>query len=207
MAGLFFTRAVCDKIKVMVIQEFQNKKERVIIFLDGSNFYHRLKEPELKLRQLLDFDYKKFTDWLSHGRTVVNSIYYVGLVRREKGNLKGEELVRNQQKLFASLEKHSWETKTGYMMIHENDYKEKGVDVKLAVDILDMAYQDKYDTAIVVSSDTDLIPGIVRAKELSKKIEYIGFSHRPSFAMQRYANLSRLLSRVEIEQFLPKTLL
>lgn len=58
----------------------------------------------------------------------------------------------------------------------------------------------------IISSDTDLIPAIIRAKELEKKIEYIGFSHRPSFAMQRYANLSRLLSRIELKQFLPKTL-
>ena len=76
----------------------------------------------------------------------------------------------------------------------------------MAVDVLDMAYQDKYDTAIVVSSDTDLIPGIIRAKELGKKIEYIGFSHRPSFAMQRYANLTRLLSKIELRKFLAETL-
>ena len=48
-----------------------------------------------------------------------------------------------------------------------------------------LKHQNKYDTAIVVSSDTDLILGIIRAKELGKKIEYIGFSHRPTFAMQR----------------------
>lgn len=184
----------------------KNEKERIIVFLDGSNFYHRLRDPELNFKQLLDFNYKGFSEWLAHGRVIANCIYYVGLVRKEKNNLKSQELVRNQQKLFANLQKQKWEIKTGYMMAHDKDYKEKGVDVKLAVDILDMAYQNKYDTAIVVSSDTDLIPGIIRAKELGKNIEYIGFSHRPSFAMQRYAGLSRLLSKVELENFLPKTL-
>lgn len=92
-------------------------------------------------------------------------------------------------------------------MKQDKDYKEKGVDVKLAVDILDMAYQDKYDTAIIVSSDTDLIPAIIRAKELGKKIEHIGFSHKPSFGMQHHADLTRLLSRIELEQFLPRSLL
>lgn len=184
----------------------QDEEERVVIFLDGSNFYHRLKDSGSGFKQLLGFDYKAFAKWLAHGRQTIESIYYVGLVRKEAGNFKSEELVRNQQKLFALLQKQNWKIKTGYMMKHDKDYKEKGVDVKLAVDILDMAYQDKYDTAIVVSSDTDLIPGIIRAKELGKKIEYIGFSHRPSFAMQRYANLSRLLSRIELEQFFSKTL-
>ena len=142
----------------------ENKEERVIIFLDGSNFYHRLKDPELGFTQLLDFDYKGFAEWLAHGRQIIDCIYYVGLVRKEVGNVKSEELVRDQQKLFARLQKQSWKIKTGFMMKHDKDYKEKGVDVKLAVDILDMAYQDKYDTAIIVSSDTDLIPGIIRAK-------------------------------------------
>ena len=188
------------------MKKSENKKKRVIIFLDGSNFYHRLKDPELDFKQLLAFDYKKFAQWLAHGREIVDCIYYVALVRKEAGNIKSEELVKDQQKLFANLQKQSWKVKTGYMMKQNEDYKEKGVDVKLAVDILDTAYQDKYDTAVIVSSDTDLVPGIVRAKELGKKIEYIGFSHSPSFAMQRYANLSRLLSKVELEQFLPKTL-
>src|SRR4030042_2672204 len=183
------------------------KNEKIIIFLDGSNFYHRLKDKELDFKNLLNFNYKKFAEWLSYGRLTINCIYYVGLVRKEKGNSKSEELVKNQQKLFANLKKQGWEVKTGFMMVHDKDYKEKGVDVKLAIDILDMAYQNKYDTAIVVSSDTDLIPAIVRAKELGKKIEYIGFSHRPSFAMQRYADLSRLLGKIELQQFLDRTLL
>jgi len=185
----------------------KNQKERIIIFLDGSNFYHRLRDEELDLKNLLNFNYKEFADWLSHGRIVVGCIYYIGLVKKEKDNSKSQELVTNQQKLFANLKKYNWEVKTGYMMSHGKDYKEKGVDVKLAVDILDMAYQNKYDIAVIVSSDTDLIPAIIRAKELGKKIEHIGFSHRPSFAMQRYANLNRLLSRVELEKFLPKALI
>ncbi|MBI2626513.1 MAG: NYN domain-containing protein [Candidatus Nealsonbacteria bacterium] len=187
--------------------ETKNKEERVIIFLDGSNFYHRLKDSELGFKQLLDFDYRKFAEWLAHGRIMVDCIYYVGLVRKEVGNTKSEKLVRDQQKLFANLQKQGWTVKIGYMMKHDKDYKEKGVDVKLAVDILDMAYRDRYDAAIVVSSDTDLIPAIIRVKEIGKAVEHIGFSHRPSFAMQRYSKLSRLLSRVELEQFLPNTLL
>ena len=154
------------------------KEEKVIIFLDGSNFYHRLEDKELDFKNLLNFNYKKFAEWLSYGWFIVNCIYYVGLVRKEKGNPKSEELVRNQQKLFTNLKKQGWEVKTGFMMVHDKDYKEKGVDVKLAIDILDMAYQNKYDTAIVISSDTDLIPGIVRAKELGKKIELESFLDR-----------------------------
>jgi len=37
-------------------------KERVFILIDGNNFYHRLKE--LKLTNLLFFNYEKFSQFL-----------------------------------------------------------------------------------------------------------------------------------------------
>lgn len=79
-------------------------------------------------------------------------------------------------------------------------YHEKGVDVKLAVDLLVGAYEDIYDEAIVISSDTDLIPAIDKSRQLGKSVEYIGFAHQPSLALQRYSTLSRLLIK---EEFLP----
>ena len=83
-------------------------------------------------------------------------------------------------------------------------YHEKGVDVQLAVDLLVGAYENTYDTAIVLSSDTDLIPAIKKIKELGKSVEYIGFAHRPTIALQTHATLSRLLIKEEIENFVFK---
>ncbi len=80
-------------------------------------------------------------------------------------------------------------------------YHEKGVDVKIAVDLLVGAYENMYDEAILVSSDTDLVPVIKKVRHLGKKVEYIGFSHKPSLALQRYATLSRLVIREELEKF------
>ena len=80
-------------------------------------------------------------------------------------------------------------------------YHEKGVDVKLAVDLLVGAYDNLYDTAIVVSSDTDLIPAMLKVKHLGKSVEYIGFAHQPSLAMTRHATLSRFMIRDELIPF------
>ena len=44
-------------------------------------------------------------------------------------------------------------------------------------------------------------------KYKNKKIEYVGFAHAPSFGIQKYANLSRLLLPEDIEKFKEKTLL
>jgi hypothetical protein len=63
-------------------------KERVTVLLDGSNFYHRLKDPEIGFKQILKFDYKKFAEWLAQKRPITECIYYVGLIKKEKGNKK-----------------------------------------------------------------------------------------------------------------------
>ena len=90
-------------------------------------------------------------------------------------------------------------------MNNDGKYHEKGVDVQLAVDLLVGAYENTYDTAILLSSDTDLIPAIKKAKELGKAVEYIGFAHKPTIALQTHATLSRLLIQEEIETFVYKS--
>lgn len=185
--------------------EYSRKSfERVAVFLDGNNFYHRLRDSELNFRNLLQFDYRKFAEWLAQGRKIVRLTYYIGLVRRDPAHSKSDRLVSDQQRLFAYLEKQGWQIERGYMMKVDKTYKEKGVDVRIALDLLYFGFKNQYDTAILVSSDTDLTPAIERVKELGKGVEHVGFSHRPSFAMQRHATVSRLLTKFDLEQFLPK---
>ena len=49
--------------------------------------------------------------------------------------------------------------------------REKGIDVMLAVDLVDMARTDVYDTAVVFSADTDLVPALEAAVRIGKRIE------------------------------------
>ncbi len=79
--------------------------------------------------------------------------------------------------------------------------REKGTDVKIAIDLVVGASDDLYDVAIVISSDTDLIPAIKYIKHKNKQVEYIGFSHAPSLGMQKHVDFSRLLSNHDITNF------
>jgi len=54
----------------------------------------------------------------------------------------------------------------------------------------------------LVSSDTDLIPALSKAREMKKKIEYIGFSHKPSYGLITHSDIRRLLTKEDIEQFI-----
>lgn len=180
------------------------EKQRVSLFLDGSNFFFKLRDPALKIPHLTHFNYRKFAEKLAHDRKLVFCGYYVGVVRAKPGNTKGQKMRIEQRKLFNHLISplQKFVVRKGYIMENNGVYHEKGVDVQLAVDLLVGAYEDKYDVALIVSSDTDLVPAIEKVQALGKQVEYIGFAHQPSFGMQRFASLSRLLIKEDIEPFI-----
>jgi len=175
--------------------------QKCIILIDGSNFYFKLKEAGLK--GLLDFDFSGFAKRLANKRKIISCEYYVGAVKTD-GTGKNNELFNNQRKLLANLKKHHFKYSLGYLLKSGGRFHEKGVDVNIAVDILVAAYENLCDRIILVSSDTDLLPAIKKAKEKGKIVEYIGFSHQPSLAMVANCSESTLLKKDDLASFVKK---
>ena len=175
-------------------------KNKCIILIDGSNFYFKLKD--LQVHNLLKFDFSSFAKILGgKDSEVAYAKYYIGKIKTD-GTEKTNKMFDAQQKLLGSLKKHIYRYALGYLMKNGGVYHEKGVDVHIAVDILVATYENLCDRIILVSSDTDLIPAINKAKEKGKVVEYIGFSHKPSVAMVASCSKSRLLTRDEIESLI-----
>jgi len=185
-------------------------KERVAIYIDGSNFYHYLKDKEISFAKGIKFDFKLFADFLVSDRKCISKRYYTGIFRNIDNAAKSIELVKGQQKFLSKLEDDGFVIKRGRILYDDNSLKnkprEKGTDVKIATDLIIGAVDNLYDTAILVSSDTDLISAIKYIKYKNKKLEYIGFSHAPSFGVMKYANFSKLLLPVDVERFKDKEL-
>lgn len=97
--------------------------------------------------------------------------------------------------------KHRVKYVFGYLLNTKGVYHEKGVDVQIAVDMLEAAYENTCDRIALVSSDTDLAPAIKKAQQRGKTVEYIGFSYQPSVAMVRFCSESRLLTKEDVQQF------
>lgn len=55
--------------------------------------------------------------------------------------------------------------------------REKGTDVSIALEMALGAVRDEFDTGILISSDTDLVPALREVRMAGKKAEYVGFSH------------------------------
>lgn len=174
-------------------------KQKCIILIDGSNFYFKLKD--LQLHNLLNFDFSGFAKMLiGEGNEIVHATYFVGKIRTD-GTEKTKRMFDNQQKLISHLKKHNYKYSLGYLMKNDGVYHEKGVDVNIAVDILVGTYEDLCDRIILVSSDTDLIPAVNKAREKGKIVEYVGFSHKPSVAMVARCSESHLLKKEDLSSF------
>jgi len=176
-------------------------KEKVAVYIDGSNFYHYLKDPEISFPKGQKFDFKLFVDFIVGDRNCISKRYYTGIFRNIDNSSKSLELIKGQQKFLSEIEKDGFIIKRGRIMYDSGKTREKGTDVKIAADLIIGAVDNLYDTAILVSSDTDLIPAIQYIKFRKKKLEYVGFSHAPSFGIQKHADFSRLLLPSDIEKF------
>jgi|GEM_PF-4121828 len=66
-----------DKTATNITQNEPMK--RVSIFIDGGNFYRRIRKNNWIPKGTI-FDYIKFADFVSRGRTIVSKSYYIGVV-------------------------------------------------------------------------------------------------------------------------------
>ena len=204
-------------------------EERVCILIDGGNFYHLVLK-KVGLTES-DFDFDAFATFLANQRkiTEMGKRYYIGTVRERAGDARSKELMSRQTALFSELKSKNWEIKTsklrarrevlaidsrvdeheklqrlGITELHYTRNREKGIDVKLVTDLLVGAMDNKYDTAIIVSSDTDLVPAIdVTRMRLRKKVEYIGFSIAdPADSENATTPLLSMIPRTDIQRTL-----
>lgn len=132
------------------------------------------------------------------GETITHIGYYVGQIDREgTDDERSEKLFRNQQRLFSLLQLQipTIKIEKGRIVARGDTYEEKGVDVKLAIDMITLALEEKIDTAILISSDTDLIPAVLTLKRKGISTRYVGLENRPSIAMAKHCEQLLLKSR------------
>lgn len=79
-------------------------------------------------------------------------------------------------------------------------FKEKGVDVSIAVDMVAAACDKKMNFAIVGSSDSDLQPAIRELNQRAVKVAYLGFEMMPNKGLAATTKRTILIRNSEVLQ-------
>jgi uncharacterized LabA/DUF88 family protein len=141
--------------------------ERVMIFIDGSNLYHSLKN----YFNRTDLDLGRFTRKLIGRRTHVRTYYYNARV----GQKQEPELYKQQQAFFAGVNAIPYTELRLGRLVYTNwpsvPPYEKGTDVQLATDMITHSYKNNYDVAILVAGDNDFAGAVQAVKDNGKHVE------------------------------------
>lgn len=123
---------------------------------------------------------------------------------------KSEELVAMQRALKANLEKQqvSFISAGDVRMYPLGDgqllFKEKGVDVRLAVDAISLAADKKLRTVVLCSSDSDMQPVVRELRRRRITVVYLGFQVRPNRGLIFTCSETVLLRKSELQTYIPK---
>lgn len=177
------------------------KEERIMVFIDGSNVYHIVKSL-LPNKKQFDFNFEKMLNYIIGKRKLVRFYYYNAPLDRKKN----EESYMKQQRFFDKIRKIP---KCNFILCRMQKRKVSGImiyevkedDIRLAVDMVKLAYNNAYDTAILISSDGDFVPAIQAIKEIGKNVENIGFENRVSYHLQQESDKFVKLKKKEVEEF------
>ena len=138
-----------------------------MIFIDGSNMYHSLKN----YFRRTDLDIGRFSSKLLDRRRLVRVYYYNAKV----GMKEEPERYKDQQKFFDGIAAIPYtELRLGRLVYNNwpnSPPYEKGVDIQLATDMITHSFKNNYDVAILVAGDSDYVGALQAVKDNGKNVE------------------------------------
>jgi uncharacterized LabA/DUF88 family protein len=162
--------------------------ERVVIFIDGSNLYHSLKNNMKRV----DLNFAEFTRKLVGQRRLIRTYYY-NVLQDSNPRADGS---REQQDFLETLRKTFYlELRLGTTKLSQGVAVERGIDVMLATDLLYFAANNSYDTAVLVSGDSDFGYALQTVKNMGKHVEVAYFENAASRDLINNADFLHLLDR------------
>lgn len=191
------------------------------VYIDGENMRHRLVSVLLNANKIKDSeDYFKadirkiITDALGGSPEEIS--YFTTRIRQPKFEIP--ERLRDQidgiqeshRRWIAELTNQGVRVvKAGMLKVHENApcyhcgrrtmiLQEKGVDVRMATEMVLAATHDNVNTIVVLSSDADMIPALEVVKRSNTKVIYMCFEEELNEALQAVTDETVTFSRQNI---------
>lgn len=164
--------------------------ERVIVFIDNSNIFNGFRKYDIKA------DYEKLKNAITRDRVLRGIFLYEGVVY---------PMSHEKKNWYEELSNRSgYVIKTSFNKIASSGAIEKKVDIKIAIDIISLAYENAYDTAVLVSGDGDFVPVVKKMKEMNKDVELWAFRYslantlKEELSQENIYYLDDILSKIKI---------
>lgn len=194
---------------------------RTVVLIDGENFKGKIKAVFKEIGQgnpVWDvYDFKGLLDRVLQGIKVDEIVFYFAQLKvNPQTREKSQELINEQRLLKTHLEKQGcrvvlagrvrgqFEEGNGGKKILV--FKEKGVDVRIAVDMVSGSCDKTIREVVLGSSDSDLQPAIKEVRERGNGVVYLGFESQPNKGISYTTNRTILIRNAEVLQFAKPTL-
>lgn len=181
------------------------KYQRTRVYIDGFNFYYRA----LKGGPFKWLNYYVLVNNLTSDTNQIEVMnYYTALVsgvqdpdepRRQRVYLNALQTIPCMRVHYGNflskiIERPLACEMTRFVKVH--DYEEKGSDVNLASHLVFDACRDKFDVAVVLTKDTDLIEPIrIAREELGKVVGIICPDENLPVGLEAVASFKRLIRK------------
>jgi uncharacterized LabA/DUF88 family protein len=188
---------------------------QITLFIDGENFLHKIEEvlssdkfDSPRRVKATTIDIRKLISGALATVDVTDIRFYAAKLRYNKETPdKSNELISSQRKLRNLLVNQGVEfilagnVRAQTVGIGKESrvlFREKGVDVRLAVDMVALACDKKIKTAILCSSDSDLQPAVAELKQRGVEVIYLGFEAKPNKGLAFTCDRTILFRNAEV---------
>lgn len=185
----------------------------IVLVIDGENFKGKVeaifKDSEKEISKWHEYDFKGLFEKVLAGISLERKVFYFAKIKEHPTTLKkSRQLIEEQRLLKTHLEKNGFEVilsgrvrgqwEDGFFGKKILVFKEKGVDVKIAVDMVSMACDKKVKQIILASSDSDLHPAINEVKLRSVQCVYLGFESGLNIGLSKNASRTIIIRNSEV---------
>ena len=186
------------------------------LLIDGENFKGKIRsvfKEAGKERPIWNvYDFRGLLDHVLKGIKADRKIFYFARIKEHKESKeKSLQLIEEQRLLKTHLEAQGFEVilsgrvrgqmETGAQGKSMLIFKEKGVDVQIAVDMVCLACDKKADEIILGSSDSDLQPAIKEVIKRNVRCVYLGFEVKPNKGISFSTSRTILVRNAEVLEF------
>lgn len=177
-----------------------DNKQRVIVYVDGFNFYFGLKANKWKKFYWLDL-VKFFESFLKPHQDLV-AVKYFSAIQKNVQKADRQDLLFSANKLNTKFQLHLGKFLQKNLICRNcrdniTQFEEKETDVRIATQMITDVVNNKCDITILVSADSDLIPPIEAIREINPKHKIWVFfpPKRNSFDLINLSDLYKKLER------------